>query len=207
MGSVFAQPAPDTIKLDNEFVRVQFLTDQPRTKTPLHKHDLNRVMIYLDPMRIILRYQDGEVERQNWRKGQVAWSPGGRLHTGENLMDRTTRVVEVELKKAPSGKPFRTSARDPLKVNPTNVQLEFDNEYVRVLRCKYPANVREPLHEHLSENRLTIALDDVEFKITTQGGEDRTATLAAGQPSWSTGRVIHAAQANRAVELIVIELK
>jgi hypothetical protein len=27
---------------------------------------------------------------------------------------------------------------------------------VRVLRCKYSANVQEPLHEHLSESRLTV---------------------------------------------------
>jgi hypothetical protein len=206
-GCLLAQPAPDTIKVDNEFVRVLFLTDQPRTKTPLHQHALNRVMIYLDPMQVILRYQDGEVERQKWRKGQVAWSPGGRLHTGENLMDRTSRVVEVELKNQPSGKPFRTSARDPLKVNSKNVKVEFENEHVRVLRCKYPANIREPMHEHLSENRLTVALEDVELKVMTQGGEDRTATLAAGQAAWSTGPIIHSAQANRAVELILIELK
>src|SRR5688500_2841473 len=117
-GAVLAQPPPESIKIDNEFVRVLFLTDQPRTKTPLHRHELNRVMVYLDPIRLVLRYQDGEVERQNWRRGQVAWSPAGRLHTGENLMDQTARVIEVELKKGPSGKPFRTSARDPLKVNP-----------------------------------------------------------------------------------------
>src|SRR5688500_4242364 len=90
--------------------------------------------------------------RDRWRG-----APGGRLHTGENLMDSTARVVEVELKKAPSGKPFRISARDPLKMNPKNVNVEFENEYVRVLRCKYAANVPEPLHEHLSENRLTVA--------------------------------------------------
>ncbi|MGH9722768.1 MAG: hypothetical protein ACRD8O_21375 [Bryobacteraceae bacterium] len=205
--AIFAQPAPDSIKLDNEFVRVLFLTDQPRTKTPLHRHELNRVMIYLDPLALDLRYQDGEVDRQRWRKGQVAWSPGGRLHTGENLNDRTARVVEVELKKPPSGKPPRTSARDPLKVNSKNVKVEFENEYVRVLRCKYSANVREPVHEHLSGGRLTVALDDVELKVTTEGLEDQTRTLKAGQSAWSTGPVVHAAQANRAVELIVIELK
>jgi hypothetical protein len=205
--AVFAQPAPDSIKLENGFVRVLFLTDQPRTKTPLHRHEFNRVMIYLDPMELVLRYQDGEVDRQHWRKGQVAWSPGGRLHTGENLIDHTARVVEVELKKPPSGKPFLIAGRDPLKVNPKNVKVEFENEYVRVLRCKYPANVREPLHEHLNEGRLTVALDDVELKVTTQGAEDRVGKLAAGQPSWSTGPVVHSAQANRAVELIVIELK
>ena len=205
--AVSAQPAPDSIKLDNEFIRVLFLTDQPRTKTPLHRHEFNRVMIYLDPMELVLRYQDGEVDRQRWHKGQVAWSPGGRLHTGENLIDRTARVVEVELKKPPSGKPLLTTARDPLKVNPKNVKVELENEYVRVLRCKYPANVREPLHEHVNDGRLTVALDDVELKVTTQGAEDRTVTLAAGQSSWSMGPVVHAAQTNRAVELIVVELK
>ena len=71
---VFAQPAPESIKLENEFVRVLFLTDQPRTKTPLHRHEFNRVMIYLDPIELVLRYQDGEVDRQRWRKGQVAWN-------------------------------------------------------------------------------------------------------------------------------------
>ena len=202
-----AQPAPDSVKLDNEFVRVSFLTDQPRTKTPLHRHEFNRVMIYLDPMELALRYQDGEIDRQRWSKGQVAWSPGGRLHTGENLIDHTARVVEVELKKLPSGKPLATTGRDPQQVNPKNVKVEFENEYVRVLRCKYLANVREPLHEHASEGRLTVALDDVVLKVTTQGAEDRTVTLAAGQPSWSVGPVVHAAQANRAVDLIVLELK
>jgi hypothetical protein len=202
-----AQPAPDNIKLDNEFVRVSFLTDQPRTKTPLHRHELNRVMIYLDPIELVLRYQDGEIDRQRWSKGQVAWSPGGRLHTGENLVDHTARVVEVELKKPPSGKPLATTERDPLKVNPKYVKVEFENEYVRVLRCKYPANVREPLHEHANAARLTVALDDVVLKVATQGAGDRTVTLAAGQSSWSVGPVVHAAQADRAVDLIVLELK
>jgi hypothetical protein len=44
-------------------------------------------------------------------------------------------------------------------------------------------------------------------RFTTQGGEDRTVRLRAGEASWSTGPVIHAAEANHAVELIVIELK
>jgi len=202
-----AQPAPASGNLENEFVRVSLLTDQPRSKTPLHRHEFNRVMIYLDPTELVLRYQDGEVDHQQWRKGQVAWSPGGRLHTGENLIDHTARTVEVELKKPPSGKPFVTTARDPVKVNPKNARVEFENEYVRVLRCAYPANVREPMHEHANGGRLTVALDDVTLKVTTQGAEDRTLTLAAGHSSWSTGPVVHAAQANRPVELIVVELK
>ena len=204
--AVSAQPASDSIKLDNEFVRMLFLTDQPRTKTPLHRPEFNRVMIYLDPIELVLRYQDGEVDRQGSHNGR-AWSTSGRMHTGENLIDRTARVVEVELKKPPSGKRFGTTARDRLKVNPKNVNVEFENEYVRVLCCKYSANVREPLHEHVNGPRLTVALDDVELNVTTQGAEDRTVTLVAGQSSWSMGPAVHAAQSNRAVELAVVELK
>jgi hypothetical protein len=67
--------------------------------------------------------------------------------------------------------------------------------------------VREPLHEHVSEGCLTVAPDDVVLKVTTQGAEDRAVTLAAGESSWSMGPVVHAAQADRAVDLIVLELK
>ncbi len=164
-------------------------------------------MIYLDPMELVLRYQTGEVDHQKWKAGQVAWSPAGGLHTGENLVDHKTRVVEVELKKPPSGKPFVPGARDPLKVNPKNAKLEFENEYVRVFRCKYAANVREPLHEHTNDHRVTVAMGDVTLNLKTQGAEDRTGMLTAGQSLWSMGPVVHAAQADRAVELIVIELK
>jgi hypothetical protein len=113
----------------------------------------------------------------------------------------------VELKKPPTGKPFRTAGRDPVKVNSKNTKIEFENEYVRVLRCKYSAKISEPLHEHLNEARLTVALDDVEMKVTTQGNDDRAVPLTAGQSIWSSGPVVHAAQADRAAELIVIELK
>jgi hypothetical protein len=149
-----AQPAPDTIKLDNEFVRVSFLTDQPRTKTPLHRHEFNRVMIYLDPMELVLRYQDGEIDHQRWSKGQVAWSPGGRLHTGENLIDHTARVVEVELKKPPSGKPLVPTERDPLKVNPKNVNPTFAlGGHFRLSGQKipFPFNIGTP---KIAKNRL-----------------------------------------------------
>src|SRR5437764_14892607 len=115
----------------------------------------------------------------------MEWRPGGRLQTGENFIDSTARVEELELKKSPSPKPFVATARDPLKVNSKNVKVEFENEYVRVLRCKYAANVREPLHDHLSQGRVTVPRENVEMQATPDGAEDRTVTLTAGQPSWS----------------------
>jgi hypothetical protein len=50
----------------------------------------------------------------------------------------------------------------------------------------------------LITRRLTVA-DDVALKVTTQGAEDRTVRLAAGEPA-SMGLVAHAAQADRAID-------
>ena len=83
------------------------------------------------------------------------------------------RVVEVELNKPPLGKPLVTTGARSAEGESEERQGGFENGYVRVLRCKYVANVREPLHEHVSEGRLTVALDDVVLKVTTQGA--RTA--------------------------------
>ena len=44
-------------------------------------------------------------------------------------------------------------------------------------RCKYPANVCEPLHEHFNEGCPTIALNDVEIKVETQEAQDRSVDL------------------------------
>src|SRR5437867_1941679 len=90
---------------------------------------------------------------------------------------------------------------------PAPDSIKLENEFIRVLFLTDQPRTKTPLHEHLNDGRLTVALDDVELKVTTQGAEDRTATLTAGQSSWSTGPVVHAAQSNRTVELIVAELK
>jgi hypothetical protein len=202
-----AQPADASVKVDNEYVRVKVGEDAPLSKTALHKHDLNRVMIYLTEVDQEIRYQDGRVVRPKRRPGEVAWSPAAGLHVGENFSKHAIRAVEVELKKPPSGKPFALSARDPLRVNAKHCTQEFDNEQVRVLRCKYPANFREPLHEHLNLGRVTVTLNDVELNVKTEGAADRTVALKTGDAAWNGGPVVHSAQANRATELIIVDVK
>ena len=205
--SAFAQPADTRVKIENEYVRVLIATDLPRTKSAPHKHDFNRVMVYLDAGEMEIRHEGGRVEKQVRRAGEIAWSAAGGIHTSENLLNRTLRIVEVELKKPPSGKPFQVSARDPLKVNAKHCVPAFDNDQVRVMRCKYPANDREPMHEHLNLGRVTITLNDVELNVKTEGAADRTVALKAGDSAWNAGPVVHSAQASRDAELIIVDLK
>jgi hypothetical protein len=45
------------------------------------------------------------------------------------------------------------------------------------------------------------------LKVTTQGAEDRTPTVGGRPSSWSMGPAVYAAQTDRTVDLIVLELK
>jgi hypothetical protein len=71
---------------------------------------------------------------------------------------------------------------------PEERDVEFENETVRVLRCKYASNVREPLHEHVSGERLTVALDDVELSVTTQG---------SARKRWQRFRIVMSSMAQK----------
>jgi hypothetical protein len=92
-------------------------------------------------------------------------------------------------------------------VNAKHCTQEINNAEVRVLRCKYPVNFREPMHEHLNLGRVTVTLNDVELNVKTEGIEDRKVALKAGDAVWNAGPVVHSAQADRATELIIVDLK
>src|SRR5215813_8465981 len=109
--------AQNNVKIENDFVRVLLARDAPgRGKGALHKHDRNRVMVYLDAGDIDIAWEGGKLDHQHWKAGQVAWSPAGGMHASENVSKNEIRIVEIELKKPPSGKPLPISKRDPLKI-------------------------------------------------------------------------------------------
>jgi hypothetical protein len=97
------------IPVDNEFVRVLSVVDQPSAKPgAVHEHKENRVMIYIDPADIMLRYtqpSEHKDEDQHWKAGDVAWSPLGGLHTSQHTNTVPARIIEIELKKPASGTP------------------------------------------------------------------------------------------------------
>ena len=67
--AALAQPQPAQKKaagrpvpIDNDYVRVVFARDAPGRKGALHKHDRDRVMIYLDPGDIDIGWEGKPVE-------------------------------------------------------------------------------------------------------------------------------------------------
>lgn len=149
-----AAPADDRVKINNERVRVLFVTDEPHRKSAMHQHDINRIMIYLDPGEILLSYEDGKQDHQHWRPGQIAWSPAGGRHTSENVGSTPIRIVEIELKRAagPTGQAAQAEI------------TKLDNAQVHLARHQ-PARTAK-------RDRVLVALP---------GGQ--VTWVAAGQPA------------------------
>src|SRR6185369_3722959 len=103
--------------VDNARVRILSALDKSHQKTALHKHDFNRVMIYLDTADQDISHPDAPTEHLHWKAGDVAWSPAGGMHISENMSNNNLRIVEIEIKQpAPAAAPQRKKNLDPLAI-------------------------------------------------------------------------------------------
>ena len=63
------------VAVENDRVKVLSVDVQPHAKTKLHQHKINRVMIYLQPGKQDIAYQDGKKVELTWLAGEPKWSP------------------------------------------------------------------------------------------------------------------------------------
>jgi quercetin dioxygenase-like cupin family protein len=206
-GLVLAFAADDRVKIENDAVRVLNVVDQPHTPSALHRHELNRVMIYLSDGDLTVRFQDGKVDQQHWKAGQVAWSAAGGMHISENVGSTPLHIIEVELKKAPSNAPTRNPKLDPVAIDPTHNVLLFENSQVRVFRSWREAGGVEMMHEHVGTGRVGVFLTDLNATVKLADGSSSFLRVNAGGVTWSAP-VTHSTTnlgPNR-FEMIVVEV-
>jgi hypothetical protein len=192
--------------IENDQVRVVTAHEKPHVKTALHEHKFNRVMIYLQAGRQEITPQNGPKNVLNFKAGDVKWSPVSGMHMSEVVSDGPVTIVEVEIKKDGPGKKIDTKI-DPLKVDPQDYKLEFENNQVRVFRVHMPAHRQVPLHEHML-NRVVVYLTDQNGKMISPDGKVETGQHKAGEVSWG-GPVTHREEnlMDQPFEGIVVELK
>ena len=195
------------VPIDNDQARVVKVVDQPHAKGQPHEHKLNRVMIYLTSGRQEVTPQGGKTVVSEFKAGDVKWSPASGMHVSEITSGQPVTMVEVELKKP--GDPARkaNAPLDPVKVDPNDYKVEFENSQVRVVRVKIGAHRKVPLHEHLL-NRVVVYLTDQNGTMTTPDGKTETAQNKAGEVSWG-GPTRHREENLRdgPFEAVVVEFK
>jgi quercetin dioxygenase-like cupin family protein len=201
---LFAQ-TPQAI--DNDQVKVVTALDQPHKKGQPHEHQTNRVMIYLNAGRQEITPVGGKTQVLNLKAGEVRWSPASGMHTSEITSDAPVKMVEVLIKKDGDPSKVVNTPLDPLKVDPKDYKLEFENSQVRVIRVKMPAGQKIPLHEHVL-NRVVVYLTDQNGSMTTPDGKTDIAKHSVGEASWG-GPTKHTEQNLKSTpfEAIVVELK
>ena len=201
--------ANNPVKVDNDAVRILSVVDLPHHKGQLHKHAMNRVMIYLDDGNIELNYADGHRDEQHWKANQVAWSPQSGMHTSENVGTAPIRIIEIELKK-PAATPgvIHRPAFDAVALDPQHNVMILDNEQVRVFRSWREPGATEPMHEHVGAGRAVVLLTDLHAKVRMPDGKSVDQEGKAGDLFW-TGPITHAAKnvGTAKFEMIVVEVK
>jgi mannose-6-phosphate isomerase-like protein (cupin superfamily) len=206
-GLLLAFAADDHVKIDNDAVRVLDVVDEPHHPSALHRHEMNRVMIYLTAGDQTIRHQDGPVDKQHWNAGQVAWSPAGGLHISENVGEKPLRIIEVELKKPASKAPVRNPKLDPVAIDPAHNILLFENAQVRVFRSWREAGGTEMMHQHAGTGRVGVFLTDLHGTVKLADGSSSALEVKMGDVSWS-GPVTHATTnlGPNKLEMIVVEV-
>lgn len=201
--------AGDRVALDNDFVRVINVIEQPHQKTPLHQHDFNRVIIYLDSGTMRTTYADGRSEIGHYRAEQVNWSPAGGKHIAENIGDKPIHIIEIELKKpAPASPPHPDPKMDPLRTDARHNILIFENDQVRVFRSWREAGASETMHAHAGAGRIAVFLTDAHASIRNADGSVDHLDARAGEFRWS-GPATHMAvnTGARRFDMIIVEVK
>jgi beta-alanine degradation protein BauB len=201
-------PAQNSTVVDNDQVRVLRVNEQPHRKTKLHEHKVNRVMIYLEPGKQEFEYPETHRKQTlSWKAGEAKWSPAGEKHIAEIVSDQPVTIVEVELKKPADPAKKAGGALDPVKLDPKDYKVAFENDQVRVLHVKIGPGQSTPLHEH-TLNRVVVYLSDQKIRVTTPDGKSSVAERKAGEVGWA-GPAKHKEENlnSSPFDVMVVELK
>ena len=202
--------AQSTTVLENATVRVLNALDHPHQKTALHKHDYNRVMIYLTAGDLDVTGEDGRTDHQHWKAGDIAWSVGGPLHVSENVGTADLRIIEIEIKKpAPAAPPVRNPKLDPIVIDPAHNKLVYENPQVRVFRSSRESGGREKWHEHTGAGRAVVLLGPLAGRVEAANGQTSPMSGGIGDVFWRDGPAKHRGSniGSRDSEIVVVEVK
>jgi quercetin dioxygenase-like cupin family protein len=97
-------------------------------------------------------------------------------------------------------------AQDPVVVDSDHYKVEFENEYVRVIRITYGPHEESVMHYH--PDGVAVFLSDQQGQFTFPNGETERFDATAGQTIWiEGGQHLPRNLADAPLELILVEIK
>jgi quercetin dioxygenase-like cupin family protein len=80
---------------------------------------------------------------------------------------------------------LRAQSLDPLVADPQHYHLEFENQWVRVIREKMGPHEKMPMHAHPSPGSVIVFLTDRHNRLISQDGASQELRDSAGDLMWS----------------------
>ncbi|MGB5500339.1 MAG: hypothetical protein WBM77_15515 [Maribacter sp.] len=102
--------------------------------------------------------------------------------------------------------PTEINAQDPAEVDAKHYKIEFENDYVRVLRITYGPGEESIMHEH--PNAVVVMLTDSNTEMTLPDGNKVEDLAKMGDAQWTpAGMHIPKNIGNEKMEAVLVELK
>lgn len=98
-----------------------------------------------------------------------------------------------------------TFAQDPVKVDPTNYKVVFENGSVRVLRVNTPAGGKSPMHSH--PDGFIIPLSAAKVRFTAPDGKSEERDMAAESASYAPAGSHRTVNLGGRIDGILVEFK
>jgi quercetin dioxygenase-like cupin family protein len=202
LDSVKADAAHHKVVFENDQVRVVRWLLPPGDKTANHSHP-NNISILLADANATAITPDGKSTEIHGKAGSATWRAAG-THIVQNLGTIPMEGILVEPKKPASALP--AGAQDVATADPKHSKVEFENDQVRVIRYRYEAGERSPMHGH--PDNVQIFLTGARANTTTPDGKVVPTTGKAGEVRWRSATQ-HAVEntGDKAFEGILVEMK
>jgi hypothetical protein len=171
--------SPDyKVEIDNQWVRVLRVRHPGRVKIGMHEHPA-AFAIFLTDIHEKITMPDGSIRPLERKAGDFGFNEANK-HAEENTSDQPLEAVIIELKPgAPKSSPI---SLDPVKLDPTNHTVLFENDRVRAIRTILPPHVKSPLHEH--PHYVVVYMDDMHSKMTLANGKVVNNDRKPGEIAW-----------------------
>ena len=79
----------------------------------------------------------------------------------------------------------RASIPDAVVASPAQYKVEFENEFVRVLRVTFGPHAKMVMHQHPEPGGVIVTVTDQDALITAPDGTSREVHYKAGQFRWA----------------------
>ncbi|MEQ1884907.1 MAG: hypothetical protein ABL967_07580 [Bryobacteraceae bacterium] len=211
MDPLTVDPPHYTLEIENQYTRVFREHMGPRDTMIMHQHPLpGSVIIMLTDRHNRLTAPDGTFREFQNKAGYVMWSDASS-HRSENLEAINFEALQIEPRAPKGGAATLAPAEklDPVVTDPKHYQVEFENQYARVIRVKIGPHEKLALHKHPDTKAVVAHLTDFTVKQTDEAGKTTQNTYKARLVRFADAAPAHVEEnlGDSAVELIRVELK